>query len=773
MKQSINKLAETKILMLISILVLFLNFYFANFLLAFLQNILVVFKEFAQQNMQAMDLFQLSWEDCFNFQRDIMTFYIGAYALTLFGLLKFWYSMKTNYATMNENQHGSAEFEEPKELVKQYKVVPGSDKEYKGGSGVIVSALQKGKKYLLMLDTGPVHTAVIGISRSGKGERYVFPTVDVISRAEEKDSMIVNDPKGEIAAASYETLKKRGYEVHIYNLMQQKKSMGFNPLQLVIEAYKKGDTALAQQYANSVTFSLYQDPNAKDPFWNNSSISLVTAIILAITADSLKVGKEERVNMYSVANFLATKGSDNNDETGENALDMFFQARDENDPARMMYATSNFAAGNTRSGIFSNAMAKLQIFTLTPNAKLTSYNSLDLTKIGFGEKPVAIFMVTPDFDKSNHVLASIFVSQAYRVNAEKATMSASGKMKRKVQVLLDEFGNMPAIDGMDGMITVGAGKGFRFHLVLQAYSQVKSLYGDEADTIIGNCSNQIYILTMDKSTAEHYAALIGKQTIQDYTRSGKFLSTDKSTSESTKERYLLMPDELMRLQEGESVVVRVNKRQDNKFGKIVPKPIYNRNETAAKARYEYLSHDFDNSKSVLNLPIISEHENIILENIVYTAKSETDSYVLMKDLMPKDAILEIKDTIRTELGDYIHDRADIALNIVETHFDEFTFQQCLSFIVYASYLSLKTKVELVGQLNEYLPKSVIELWRERAKKSDCYEPTEEEAFLQVEQFAENEEREENGGHAEYDEIDVRDQWAAVANDGWGSVTNDD
>ncbi|PGP92324.1 hypothetical protein COA10_31570, partial [Bacillus cereus] len=82
-----------------------------------------------------------------------------------------------------------------------------------------------------------------------------------------------------------------------------------------------------------------------------------------------------------------------------------------------------------------------------------------------------------------------------------------------------------------------------------------------------------------------------------------------------------------------------------------------------------------------------EHENIILENIVYTAKSETDSYVLMKDLMPKDAILEIKDTIRTELGDFCHDRADIALSIVETHFDEFTFQQCLSFIVYASYLS--------------------------------------------------------------------------------------
>ncbi|MDR5021412.1 hypothetical protein FOL75_04925 [Bacillus thuringiensis] len=657
---------------------------------------------------------------------------------------------------MNEKQHGSAEFATSKELLKQYKVIPGSEKEYEGGSGVIISAIVKRnllsfwkKTYQLLLDIGPVHTLILGISRSGKGERYVFPTIDVVSRAKKKDSMLINDPKGELAAASYETLKKRGYEIYIFNLMQQKKSMGFNPLQLVIEAYKKGDSALAQQYANSVAFSLYHDPNAKDPFWNNSAKSLVTAIILAITADSLKVGKEERVNMYSVANFLATKGSDNNEDTGENALDMFFQVRSENDPARMMYATSNFAAGNTRSGIFSNAMDKLQIFTLTPNAKLTSYNSLDLTELGFGEKPVAIFMVTPDYDKSNHVLSSIFVSQAYRVNAEKATMSESGKMKRNVQVLLDEFGNMPPIEGMDGMITVGAGKGFRFHLVLQAYSQVKSLYGDEADTIIGNCSNQIYILTMDKSTAEHYAALVGKETIQDYSRSGKFLSTDKSTNESTKERYLLMPDELMRLQEGESVVVRVNKRQDNKFGKIIPKPIYNRNESTAKARYEYLSTDFDNSKSVLNLPIISSHDNIILDNIVFMAKSETDAYVLLKDLMPRDSILEIKDSIRDELGDFIHDQADIALQILENHFDEFTFQQCLSFIVYGSYLSLKTKVSMIGQLNEYLPESVLELWRERAKTSDNYIPTEEEAFLQVEEYAED-----NG-------VDERDQWAAV------------
>src|SRR5699024_7942732 len=349
----------------------------------------------------------------------------------------------------------------------------------------------------------------------------------VLSRAKDKPSLVVNDPKGELAGASYETLKKRGYEVHIFNLIQQHMGMGFNPLQVVIDAWKKGDYSLAQQYANSIGHSLYYDPNAKEKFFNESAQSLVVAIILAITEDSLERGQEEKVNLYSVANFLATLGGEE-DAQGNNALDQFFQQRDELNPARMMYATSNFAGGNTRASIFSVAMTNLQIFTTEPNARLTGYNSLDLTDVGFGDKPVAIFMVTPDFDSSNHVLASIFVSQLYRINAEKATME-SGKMDRHVHFMLDEFGNMPTVEGMESMITVGAGRGFRFHLIVQAYSQVKAQYGDEgSETIIGNCSNQIYILTQDEATAERYSNLLGTKTITDISRTGSLLSTDKS-----------------------------------------------------------------------------------------------------------------------------------------------------------------------------------------------------------------------------------------------------
>lgn len=582
------------------------------------------------------------FSEIFVFRYQYWGVYTVLYAVALIGLIKFIYNMVVNYRELNNGQYGTSEFEDPKNLKKQYKVIPGSKKEYEGESGAIISANRtRTGKYELMIDTGPVHTMLIGITRSGKGETWVVPMIDVISRAKQKDSMVVNDPKGELAAASYDTLIRRGYDVFVFNLMNTEMSMSFNPLQLVIDSLKEDNPSVAEKYAYSVAFSLYDDPNAKDPFWSNSAKSLVTAIILAIATDCIKAGMEEKVNMYSVANFLASYGSKNDcgDDGEQNALDLFFKARGDSDPASTWYATSNFAAGNTRSSIFSTAMDKLQIFASVPNAKLTSQNSLNLTDIGFGKKPVAVFMVTPDYDRSNHVLASIFTSQLYRVNAEKASKSPNGKMNRRVHMLLDEFGNMPPIEGMASMVTVGAGRGFRIHLVIQSYAQIKNLYGDDSETIIGNCSNQIYILTEDKETAELYSALLGTKTITDYGRSGRFLSLEKTENENTKERALLMPDELMNnMLEGESVVIRANKRQDNKRRKIKPKPIYNRGNNAAKFRWEYLSDDFDTSNSVLNLPIIGDHVNVNLEDISFASAGTGDVHSPLVDCLSRKSL---------------------------------------------------------------------------------------------------------------------------------------
>lgn len=716
---TLEKYTSKNTIAIVIIAILFLSFFVANFLLSFLQEVgtLIIAMANEEPNMPALSI---NWKDAFQFQPNILEFYVGFYLVLGIGIVKFIYNIRMNYETLNKGQHGTSEFETVKNLKKQYKIIPAKSQEYEGSGGVIIAGLQernpllpfKNKPYRLMIDEGPIHTMVIGITRSGKGETFVFPMLDVLSRAKDKPSLVVNDPKGELAGASYEILTERGYDVHVFNLIQQHMGMGFNPLQLVVNAWKKGNPSLAQQYANSISFSLYNDPNAKDPFWNDCATSLVTAIILALTEDAIATGKEEKVNMYSVANFLASKGSENDEQAGTNGLDEFFKARKENTPAKNMYATSNFAGGNTRGSIFTTAMSKLQIFTLEPNAKLTSYNSLDLTDVGFGDKPVAIFMVTPDFDQSNHVLASIFVSQLYRVNAEKATMSPSGKMKRHVHFLLDEFGNMPTIEGVAGMVTVGAGRGFRFHLVVQAYSQIKSQYGEESDTIIGNCSNQIYILTKDKQTAEQYSALLGTKTITDVSRSGKLLSMDKSHSESTKERPLLMPDELMQLKEGESVVVRANKRQDNKRRKIVPKPIFNNRETAHKFRWEYLADDFDNDKSILSLDLVStEYHDIDLSKIVFTSKGKEDMLVPMIDTLPQKTYEALK-----KLTYGACERSGTKTSYL-VEFDEWTILQLFSFLTYETKLPVKSTEIFLKIISEYIPAKELQEWKERIKNS--------------------------------------------------------
>lgn len=712
---AMDKYTSKKTIVFVILVLLFLSLFVANFLLAFLQEVGSVIVAFAN-DADADVSFDLSLKSALDLQWHVPEFYIAFYFVIGIGLAKFWYNVKMNYDDLNKGQHGTSEFEKVNELKKQYKIVPAKEKEYDGSGGVIIAGLQeKMKPYRLLIDEGPIHTMVIGITRSGKGETFVFPMLDVLSRAKNKPSLVVNDPKGELAGASYDTLKERGYEVHVFNLMQQHMGMGFNPLQLVIDAWKDGDISSAQQYANSITFSLYHNPNAQEPMWDESAASLVTAIILGLTEDAVNAGKEEKVNMYSVASFLSSKGSDNFVVDGEekNALDEYFKARDELNPATLAYSTSNFAGGNTRASIFTTAMSKLQIFMLEPNAKLTSYNSLNLTDIGFGDKPIAVFMVTPDYDQSNHVLASIFVSQLYRVNAEKATKSDSGKMERHVHFLLDEFGNMPMIDGMAGMVTVGAGRGFRFHLVVQAYSQIKSQYGEESDTIIGNCSNQIYILTKDKQTAEQYSGLIGTKTITDVSRNGRLFSMDKSHSEAVKERPLMMPDELMQLKEGESVVVRANKRQDNKRRKIVPKPIFNTGTTASKFRFEYLAEDFDNENSILHLPLMSrDYHDMELSKVVFTSMGDDDMFLPIVDVVSSEDYEVLKKNILMVVSQLDNDGFKYGEN---GEFTDWTFIHLFSYLRYEALVPINVAQRALKIAQRYIPVTYVEMWEELFK----------------------------------------------------------
>ncbi|MDU6483670.1 MAG: type IV secretory system conjugative DNA transfer family protein [Paeniclostridium sordellii] len=551
--------------------------------------------------------------------------------------IKFILDIKKSFNEIEDGQKGTARFATREEIANQYKAVPIKELEFKGKGGIpIARGVHRytdnygntKEEEVMYIDDSSVNNLTIGTTRSGKGETFVVPTIDIYSRAEEKASMIINDPKGELIAMSREILEKRGYEVLLLNLTEPLNSMSYNPLELIIQAYKNEDFGEAQLLCQTLTYSIFNDPNAKDAFWQNTAMSLTNALILALCEKFIPINQEEKITMYTVANMLTELGTVYTDENGveQYPIDNYFNSLPMTSVAKMQYATTQFAKANTKGSILVSAMNKLSMFTFEKIAKMTSKNSFDLKDIGFenenSNKPKAIFMVTPDYDKSIHVMASIFVRQVYYVLAKNATLSRTSKCDREVIFLLDEFGNMPPIEGLDNIITVCLGRGIRFNLIIQAYNQLKSLYGEAAATIEGNCGNQIYILTNDDETAEKFSKLVGEKTIISHSRSGEVFSLGKNYTESLDTRRLLKSDELRKFEEGESVVVRVIKRRDNFGNKIVPNPIINRGEFSLKYRYEYLTDTFDNSKAFIDVKVESLHKDVDTKTLGFSYKDE-------------------------------------------------------------------------------------------------------------------------------------------------------
>lgn len=343
-----------------------------------------------------------------------------------------------------------------------------------------------------------------------------------------------------------------------------------------------------------------------------------------------------------------------------NALDLYFESRDALDVARNLYSSIKIAGGErTKGSVYSTVLSKLTGFMDDKIKKMTAYSSFQLTRIGFGERPVAVFLALPDFDNSNTFIQSIFISQTYYALAKRAIMNG-GKCSREVIFLLDEFGNIPAIDNMSSMITVCLGRNIRFNLVVQAYSQLDKEYGEhDADTIYGNCGNQIYIQTDNYKTAEQFSNLIGKETIVNVTRMGGELSLtiQKQYTESTEEKPLLNPNELMEFVEGECVIKRVMMRKDQYNNKVKPRPIYNTGKTSFPLRYQYLSDWYNtetkwenlnaDSCAKLNLAeYVSDHSELI-KNIEVKATPEYQEFY-------NTVTEEYTKNMKYEIGSFIH-----------------------------------------------------------------------------------------------------------------------
>ncbi|MEG0553778.1 MAG: type IV secretory system conjugative DNA transfer family protein, partial [Carnobacterium sp.] len=233
---------------------------------------------------------------------------------------------------------------------------------------------------------------------------------------------------------------------------------------------------------------------------------------------------------------------------------------------------------------------------------------LEKVEMDYSEKPIAVFMITPDFDESMHVIASIFVKQLYTTLAQNASITRGKKCFRRVQFILDEFGNMPAIEAMDKIMTVCLGRNILFNIIVQSYSQLKGVYGETAaDTIKENCQNHIYIMSGNSDTIEEISRKVGHRTVDTETSNIKQMEIENSKNLQANEERILTPERLGTLIEGETVVIRNLHRQDVLRRKIRPFPIFNTKETSMPYRWEFLSEDFDTEKDINSFDIPSEH----------------------------------------------------------------------------------------------------------------------------------------------------------------------
>lgn len=309
---------------------------------------------------------------------------------------------------------------------------------------------------------------------------------------------------------------------------------------------------------------------------------------------------EKKINMASVIHMFSALARRHFDSR-KTMLDYYFSSRSRYDRAKAMYASVEVSGGErTKGSIFSQMLTKVSMYATGQMAQMTSRTDFDLAELGFGEKPVALFLELPFYDRSKDAIAITLIDQAFQTNARSAAQTKGMRCARRIVFHLDEIAQCPPIPELATKLSVGLGVGLLFNLFIQSYEQLDERYGTSAKTIRANCANHIYLQTSEYDTAEAFSKELGSKTITNVNRSGKRFSRNKTYTEMYEDRPLKNANELMELMPGESIITRAMKRTDLQGRKVTPRPIANLEEEgrAYRYRYEYLQDTFPNPEDV-------------------------------------------------------------------------------------------------------------------------------------------------------------------------------
>ena len=439
--------------------------------------------------------------------------------------ISIFYSSQKNYRRGEE--HGSARWGDARQICKKYSQKPYSQ-------NILLT-----QNFRISLDTHKhrrcLNILVVGGSGAGKSRGFALPNIMQCCC-----SMVITDPKAELLRKTGGLLEKKGYEVRVFDLINPDTSFCYNPFE-----YVHDDKDVLRLISNLIQNTTPKGSQSSDPFWEKSETALLQALMLYL----LHEAPPEEQNFAMIMEMLGSAQVKEEDEDYESPLDILFDRLEMRDPdsiAVKQYHIYKQAAGKTAKSILISVGVRLAAFNLPQIAKLTNTDELDLSSMG--ERKVALFCCIPDADTSLNYLVGMIYSQLFQTLYYMADRVHGGALPVPVNCIMDEFPNVSLPNEFEKILAPCRSRSIYCSIIIQNMSQLKALFKDSWESLVGNCDEFLYLGGNEKETHKYVSELLGKETIDTNTYGQtKGKSGSYSTNFQQSGRELLQPDEVRML----------------------------------------------------------------------------------------------------------------------------------------------------------------------------------------------------------------------------------
>lgn len=526
---------------------------------------------------------------------------IGIFLIVYALAIGMYLSSAKNYRRTEE--YGSAKWANPNTVCKKY-----ANKDYftnKVFSQNVRMGLD-GKKHRRNLNT-----VVIGGSGAGKTRFYAKPNIMQCNT-----SFVVLDPKGEIIRSVGHLLEDNGYVIKVIDLIDMSKSLGYNPFH-----YIRSDKDVLKLITNLIRNTTPKGSSTNDPFWEKSETALLEALMLYL----YHYAPEDEQNITMIMEMLNYAEVKEDEEDYESPLDELFKRLeiiDSNSLALKQYKIYKQAAGKTAKSILISVGVRLAAFNLEELASLTRFDEMELEQIG--ERKTALFAIIPDNDSTFNFIVGMLYTQLFQMLYYQADYVHGGELPVPVHFLMDEFANVALPDEFDKLLSTMRSRQIFVSIILQNLAQIKALYKDSWESIVGNCDELYYLGGNEQSTHKYISELLGKETL-DTNTFGK--STGHSGSYSTNfqqtGRELLTADEVRLLDNNDGLLFIRGERpiKDKKYN-LLKHP--NIKQTLDGGYPPYIHSQASH--------FIEDWQNILLTNNEYELLDEEETENYLKEI---------------------------------------------------------------------------------------------------------------------------------------------